>query len=354
MPSDLELWDVAELSPAETTVFARELPDNLPNSLSQFLPDRTIAGIETETTRVTRRRLTAKYRAWNSEVTLGERPIAVASDKVSLPPLGQLLILTEWERLLIELSRNGGNFAPLLTRLIDQMYDDIAHNVDATRNRVEIARGDFLVDGKFTLAAENGLTMEYDAGLPASHTVAPTVDWDASLATPYSDEVIWNRLVRKDAQGAVPTFAVTDQTTIDFLLDNQEYRSAFWPTLVPAQAPSLDIGQLNQVRARKGLPPVYAYDHQLEVDGVDTYVLPQGQFIFGTSSIGETQWGWTVEMLSLLGSNAIDLAQSDAPGITAIAWKKPNPVTGYSQVAATSMPVAGDINGLYSTTVRTA
>jgi hypothetical protein len=352
--TDLDLWTgVSDLTPANTIRYVRDLPDSLPNSLNQLLPDRTIQGIETETTRVTRRRLTAKYRAWNSEVAVGERPIAVARDRVQLPPLGQLLILQEWERIMIELARNGGNFQPLLGQIVDQVYDDLGHNTEATRNRIEVARGDFLLDGKFTLT-ENGVTMEYDAVLPATHVVAPLVDWDDPDATPLSDEIAWNRLVRKDSQGAVPSIAITDIETIDFMRDNAEYRSAFWPTLPAVNAPRLALGQLNDIRAREGLPPVRDYDHELEVDGIDTRVLPKGQFIFVTPTVGETQYGWTTEVLSLLASNSIDLSTQDAPGLVGLAWKKPNPVTGYSQVAATSMPVAGDINGLYSTSVRTA
>jgi hypothetical protein len=359
VPSDLALWDVAELSPAETTVFARELPDDTENILSRFLPDRTIAGIETESTTVTRRRLTTKYRTWNAEVPVGERPTTVTSERLQLPPLGQLLILTEWERLLIELARNGGNVAPLLTRIIEQSYDDIANNVAATRNRVEMARGDFFMDGKFTLL-ENGVVQEYDAGLPAENTTAPAIDWDATNATPMSDEVTWNRKVRKKSLSGAPTWALTDSTTVDFMRNNAEYRSAFWPTLPEANAPRLSLDQLNSVRASEGLPPITTYEHQLEVRNELTgawenkWVIEPGRFIFGTAGVGETQWGWTVEMLSMMGSNAIDLAQQDAPGITALAWKKPNPVTGYTQVAATVMPVAGDIGGLYSTTVRDA
>ncbi len=349
----VDLWTLAGASPADLTRFARDLPDSLPNSLEQFLPNRTIQGIKTQTVKTTRRRLVAKYRTWNTETPIGERPIAVTVDEVMLPPLGQMLMLTEWESILVELAKTGGTVSPALAEdIVDQVYDDITHNREATLNRVEVARADFLIDGKFTLTAENGLTMEYDAGLAASHTTPPGTVWSSGAATPLSDEITMNRLVTRESQSGPVTWALTDSDTIDFLRNNAEYRMAYWPSLPAGQAPRLGLDQMNDIRRRENLPQLYAYDHQLEIDGVSTKLIPPGRFIFGTNGVGETQFGYTAEMLSLLSSNAIDLGRNEAPGLTAVAWKRPNPFTGYTQVTATSMPVGGDIGGLYSTVVR--
>jgi hypothetical protein len=354
----IDVWDLADATPADLTAYARDLPDALPNNLEQFLPNRTIAGIETDIVTKTRRRLVAKYRSWNTETQIGERPIAVTKDRIALPPLGQMLVLTEWESILIRLAEAGGTITPGLQEdIVAQVYDDVSHNVDAVRNRVEAARADFLIDGKFTLSNERGLTMEYDAGLAPAHTTAPSILWSStSTATPLSDEITWNRLVRKDSITGPPTWAVTDSDTIDFMRNSQEYRSAYWPTLPAVNAPRLDLGQLNEIRGREGLPPLYSYDHQLDFGTQQApdqrYLIPRGQFIFGTDGVGETQWGWTAEMLSLMQSRSIDVARQEAPGLTVLAWKKPNPFTGYTQVAATAMPVGGDIGGLYSTLVR--
>jgi len=158
----MQLWDI--VSPADLTVFARTLPDEFPDSLDRFLPDRLIAGIKSRIAKKTRTNVVAQYRAYNAETPIGNRPISVAVTEVLLPPVGHKLMLTEWERLSLDAAHNGGT---ALDEMVATVYDDVENSVRAVRNRAELARGDFLTDGKFTLAAENGLTIEADFGLAA-------------------------------------------------------------------------------------------------------------------------------------------------------------------------------------------
>lgn len=340
----MQLWDIVPAPDA--TAFARVVPDDLPNSLDRFLPNREIQGVKSRVARRTRTNVVAKYRAYNAETPIGERPEAVAITEVTLPPIGQKLLVTEWERLWLEMNSGSGG---ALEGMITQIYDDIEANVRAVRNRLELARADLLVDGKFTLAGENGLTLEADYSLAASHKPVPATLWSSAVSTPLSDEIAWHQVVKTDA-GRPAIASIASSTVIGYLLKNDEYRSAYWGGNATAQ-PNLSLAQLNQVRADRGLPPLVEYDHQLSVGGVSTRLIPVDRLIMVTADLGETQFGITAESLELVGSNAVDFTRADAPGLFAAAYREPDPVTGWTKVTGVAMPVLADVNGLLSADV---
>lgn len=340
----MQLWDI--VSPADLTVFARTVPDELPDSLNRFLPDRVIAGIKSRSAKKTRRNVTAQYRAYNAATPIGIRPVTVSLTEILLPPVGQKLALTEWERLNLELAQSGGT---ALDAMVATVYDDVENSVHAVRNRAELARADYLVDGKFTLAAENGLTIEADFGLAGTHVVTAAILWGAANAVPLSDEQTWVQVIKTDS-GKPPVAAICSSTVIGQLVRNAEYRAAFWGGNAGAQ-PNLNRAQLAQVRSDNQLPPLVEYDHQLEVDGVNTRLIPTNRFILVTDNVGESQWGLTAEGLDFATTAAVDFLLTDAPGLVSSAWKTPDPVTGWTKTNATFMPVASDIAGLLSATV---
>jgi hypothetical protein len=232
-----------------------------------------------------------------------------------------------------------------LAGMIAQIYDDFEANTSAIRNRIELARGDLLVDGKFTLAGENGLTLEADYSLPADHKPAPATLWsDLANSTPLTDELAWVKKV-KDDSGEAPVASIASSTVIGYLLKNAEYRSAYWGGNAAAQ-PNLNRAQVNQLRVDNGLPPLVEYDHQLSVGGVSTRVIPIDRIILVTADLGETQFGITAEALELVGSNAVDFTREDAPGLFAAAYREVDPVTGWTKVGGTCMPVLANPLGL--------
>lgn len=341
----MQLWD---LIPApDATAFSRVVPDELPDSLARFLPDREIQGVKSRVARRTRTNVVAKYRAYNAETPIGERPEAIALTEVTLPPIGQKLLITEWETLWLEVNSGGGG---ALAGMIDQAYDDIQSSTTAVRNRIELARADLLVDGKFTLAAENGLTLEADYGLAVSHKPTTGTSWaDPVNSTPLTDEKAWTATLKTDA-GRAPIAALASSTVIGYLLKSNEYRAAFWGGMAPSQ-PNLNLAQLNQLRRDNGLAPLVEYDHQLSVGGVTTRLIPVDKLILICDNIGETQWGITAESLELVGSNAVDFTRRDAPGLFAAVYREPDPVTGWTKVGGVCMPVAADVDGWLSADV---
>jgi hypothetical protein len=338
----MEIWDI--VTPAAATRFARSVPFQSGFSLAQFLPDREIPGIKSRIVRTTVTRVTAKYREYNAETPIGKRPVAVAIIDQLLPPLSQKIPLTEWEQLQFDMARGLG-----FDDVINTVFDDIQHNVNAIRNRLELARGDLLTDGKFTLN-ENGKIMEADYVLANSHKPTAGILWsDTTNSTPLTDERAWRQLIIDDS-GEAPAWAFTSAAVVTLLGKNAEYISAFWGASAGARV-NLRPDQVNDVRGAHDLPPLFTYDTQVNVDGVNTRVVAANKFVLGVDRVGETQFGATAQALSLTGSKAVDFTTSDAPGIFAAAYKEVDPPTGWTLAAANSMPVLATVDGLVSASV---
>lgn len=343
------LWDL--VSPADLTVFSRRVPDDLPDSLSRFLPNRSIVGVKSRTARFTRTNVTAMYRAYNAETPIGKRPDVVRVSEFVLPPVGQKLLITEWEYLYLQYATSGGGAA---AALIQQIYDDVEQNTRAIRNRIELARGQLLCTGKFSLVDENNLTIEADYGLATTgtagtHTPTSAVSWsDTTNATPLTDEQTWTQTIKTDS-GAAPVAALMADATVTLLARNAEYRAAFWGGLAGSQ-PNLSRAQVNQIRSDYGLAPIQTYDHRLSVDGVDTRVTDVNKVVLVTANAGETQFGITADSLQLVGSKAVDFTTNQAPGIFSALYKNTDPVEGWTKSTAVAMPILGDPNGLVAAT----
>jgi hypothetical protein len=110
----------------------------------------------------------AKFRAYNAENYIAGRPFTLSITDVLLPPLGQKIPITELELLEQALASGTVN-----DDVIQQIYDDAETNVRATRARMQLARGDVITDGKFSLVGENGLTLDADFSLRRARTSRP-------------------------------------------------------------------------------------------------------------------------------------------------------------------------------------
>ena len=320
---------------ADATRFARELAARETGGLAAFLPNRPIEGFRTRVTRVSRTTQAAKFRAFDAETPIGKRPVASTVSALELAPLGQKLPLREQEILQRALQDGSLEVAPV----VDALYDDTENNVAAILNRAEQLRGEFLFSGALVIE-ENGFIQEADFGLPADHDLAVsdlTAAWDAEGADPLADELEWVDLVREDAN-AEPVATIGSAKVRRALMANAAYVAA-----AGALTGRVTVAQFNQVRADMGLPPFVVYDGK--VGGVR--VTPDDKIAIVTATVGETQWGDTVEGLQLIGSKAVESASVVAPKITASAWETTDPVNLWSKANATALTVAGDINGLF-------
>lgn len=318
------------------TAFVREVPTPANYVLNQFLPDKAVADIEASIDSVQRRNRAAEFRSYDAETVIGQRD-SISRRKVLLPPVGQKTVIGELERLQLERIRNGGGQTAALA---DQVYDDAEVNARATLARVELARGDVLADGKFTLRGENGLTLEADFGVPASNIVAAAVLWsDHATATPIADLRAWAEQYASE-NGEYPGYIVMSRTARSHITQALEVRELA-SSLVGVPS-IITPAQLNAILESNELPPISTYDTRIDVSGVETRPIPVGTVVFGPSdraSLGETIWGITAESLELAGLDNPQLTYSQLPGLVGCVMKTFDPVATWTKVGGVVMPV---------------
>jgi hypothetical protein len=330
------------IEPAVLTGFVREVPQPANLILDRFLPNRQINDIEAAMDQVTRTNRAAKYRAWDAETPVGMRD-SFRRSKVKIPPLGIKRVVGEEERLMLQRISSGGDNR---FGYIQAIYDDAELGVREIYNRVEIARADVLLDGKFTLTNEHGLTIEADFGLDPSHLVAASTVWsDSTNADILQDLKAWVDLY-VDETGERPGFMLTSNTVVNNMLLSAQIRALFYRGQTLSGTPELITQQqLNQVLAAYGYPPIVEYNTKIDVDGTSDRLIPEDKVVFLPSdpaSLGWTAWGITAEALELAQGSNPSLAFNELPGITGVVMREGDPVRTWTRVGATAMPVISD------------
>jgi hypothetical protein len=322
------------VSPDALTAFVREVPTPADQVLNQLLPDRVLNRNTIDLSELTRTNRTAKFRAFDARLHVSQRDITLTK-QAKLLPLSSSISVGELERLQLEFARLGGTNT---AALVDAIYDDGANLTREIYARMELARGDVLTDGRFTLAGEGNLTMEADFGVPANHMVAPAVLWSAvATADIIGDLNAWVN-VYVATNGSRPTGMVVSTRVMNYMLQNAAIRTlsaslAGTPGLITRPA-------LDAVLVAFGLPPVaLVYDSMVDVDGVATKVLPDDRAILFGPDLGYTAWGVTATALELLNAAQTDLTFQSAPGVVGVVIKEGPPFRQFTFVDAVGMPV---------------
>lgn len=338
------------IPPAELTWYAREVPSPANNILEQFLPNVQINHIEAELGEITRTNRAARFRSWDVPVGIGKRD-TFETRRVKIPALGQKLPVGEYEMLQLALARTGGNDR---VAMLDEIYKDTDNNVRSIYNRVEIARGDVLVDGKFTLTDEDGLTLEADFGLPVDNNVTPDgALWsDPVNAVPLTNLRAW-MLYYAQINGTRPGYMVCGEDVISAMEMTAEVRQAisYGGNILRPFATDADLAG---IFATNRFPPIIPYDTVIDWDGSNKRVIPANKVIFlppNPADLGITAWGITAEALALMGSSNPQLTFQQAPGLVAVTTREGDPPRVWTKAGATCMPLLRDIRKLMVATV---
>ncbi|MEU8919462.1 major capsid protein [Kitasatospora sp. NPDC048545] len=327
------------VSANDLTTFARSIPSPADFLLtSTVFPTLVSNEVKWRIKQNGRRVNTAKYRAYDSSVPFADRTAWETTREGLLPPLGQKLIVGEQQQILLEQSHGADQ-----DRLLELLYDDAERHVEAIRSRLELAAGDVLVDGKFTLNAENGLTIEIDFGVPAGNMPVVAKPWSDPTSDPIRDELSWIQYL-DDLGAPEPEMVITSRRALSYLASNNAYRAAYFGSVNPSNTPTqtLNPAQVNTVRANYGLPPVTIYKGQVNVDDVATKVIPDDRWIMlppDRAKWGQTQYGVTAEALVLARGTNPEITREDAPGIILTRGAQDDPVQIWSKGAAVAMPV---------------
>ena len=335
------------IPPEVLTGFVREVPGPATWNLNEVLPDRQIGDIEAAIDVVTRTNRAATFRAYDAETPIGVRD-AFSRNTVELPPLGQKTLMTERDRLLLQQLQTGGfNDTPLVSRI----YDEAATNARAVLARMEVARGDALVDGKVTIA-ENGLSLEADYGLDPSHVVTAPVLWtDATNADPLNDLINWTNQYIDDV-GEPPGYLRVSRQVLTNMLRAESIRQLV-STLV-GRPTVVSRATLQQELDAHGLPTIVEYNTRIEVGNAVVYPIPTDVAILtpaNPSDLGYTAWGVTAEALELASGTNPQLSIEDAPGMVGVIERTSDPVRIWTKAAAVGMPIITDPRRLLVATV---
>lgn len=337
------------IEPAVLTGFVRELPAPANLTLNTWLPDRNIGDIDVAFSTAFRRNRAAMFRAYDAETPVGRRDDFQRS-RVSLPPLGQKTLVGEEERLRLEMLRSGGDNT---AALIQALYNDARINTEAVLNRMELARGQVLTTGRFTLDGENGLEgIEADYGVDPSHLPTAATEWDDHAnSDPLEQMRDWADLFTEDA-GESPAFALTSRQAIGHLLRNEAVRSNF--ATIGGTPAVITRSQLAALLAANDLPQLVEYNTQIYVGEVATRVIPANKMIYlpaNPATLGNTYWGVTAEALELVGLPNPQLTFQQAPGLVGTVTRTGDPVRTWTHVAAIGMPVLAQPTHILSATL---
>ncbi len=323
----------------DLTTFARAIPSPEDFLLTSIVfPTLVSREVKWRIRQSGRRVNTAKYRAYDSSVPLADRQAWENTREGMLPPLGQKLVVGEQSQILLDQSHGADQ-----DRLLELLYDDVERHIEAIRSRLELAAGDVLLDGKFTLNGENNLTHEVDFGVPAGNMpIAPKL-WSDPTSDPIRDELGWIQYL-DDLGVPEPEMVLTSRRAVSYLATNNAYRAAYYGSVNPSNTPtaSLNPEQVNVVRGRYNLPPITLYKAQVNVDDVATKVLPDDRWILlppNRERWGQTQYGVTAEALVLSRGTNPEITREDAPGIVITRGAQDDPVQIWTKGAAVGMPV---------------
>lgn len=315
------------VTPAELTGYAREAladrPVNQP-SLASVLPDQTINDLQYRFTQGGGAlRDVATYRSFDAEAPLGRRE-GFSEVRGSLPPISRKMRLSEYDQLVLR------NATAEQRNLLLRDAERLTKEIDA---RLEVARGDALVNGKVTIN-ENGVQASVDFGRSASHTVtvASADRWTAADSTPIEDLLTWQQ-VYTETNGVAPGRIQTSNRVLQVLLQNAEIKANVNPNGTVAY---VTVDGLNGLLQAFGLPAIETYDVQFNGAG---RVIPQDSLLFlptNGSDLGATLWGTTLE------SQDPDYGLAGSPGIVTAAWKTKDPIGLWTHAAAIALPVLGN------------
>jgi hypothetical protein len=339
----------APVQPDDLTIFTRNVPLQQNLVLNQILPDRMVLDNKVDIGTLTKTGRTARFRVFDGPIHVARRDVFQTSS-VALPPLSDSIHMGEYERLQLQFAQTQGTNTGALVRAI---YDDATLLSGNVRRRMELARGDVLVDGKFTLNGEGGLFMEADFGVPAGNLKTAGTLWSTTAtADVIADLNTWVQYYL-DLNGFLPGGMVLSRTTVQQLLQNTKLQTAHGSIL--GVAGLLTRQQIDATLDSYTLPPIkMVYDSSVDVDGTSTRILPSNKVIFlppEGQELGYTAWGVSATALELVNSSESDLSFEDAPGIVGVVEKQGPPYRQYTFVDAVGMPVIENPNYLMVATV---
>lgn len=326
-------------NPAELTGYSRAALADLSENqfqLTRWLPNNTINDLTYRFSRggggLTE---AASYRAFDSEPDFGSRE-GISRVTGSLPPIARQMLLNEYDQIVIQNNGSGQEIRDLLLRDAERLTRQIAA-------RIEVARGDALVNGSVTIN-ERGVQATVDFDRNPAHVVTPAGPvWSTyATSTPLDDFEEWIELYVA-TNGSRPAVALMSSKAAQALVRSAQISTGIFG---PGAERRTTRTLLNEFFTEQEFPQIVTYDAQVSVAGVAQRIIPEDRVLLLPSagdandpesgSLGATLWGTTVE------SREPDygIESGDEPGIVVGAFKNSTtPVQVVTIASAIALPV---------------
>jgi hypothetical protein len=258
--------------------------------------------------------------------------------------------LGEYERLLIQFARTSGTNKAALANAI---YNDAENLTNSVYNRLELAWGDVLTDGKLTID-ENGYKGEADFGVPTGNIVSAAKSWTDPTAPILDDLLAWQQAYIDSGVGAPGAIRAKLKTIRLMQRNEQIVRLARGPAST-STATRITAQELRDLLASEDLPPLVELpDTSLDVDGVATKVMADAKVLFTPADLGDlgfTALGVSVTALELVNSKKAEMTFQGAAGLVGIVEKVGPPYRQFTYVDATAMPILSQPKRLFIASV---
>lgn len=336
--------------PATLTGYARAALLNLPinqTSLARWLPWQMIDDLVYRFTRGGDSLIeAAPYRAYDAESTIASRA-GLTRVSGELPPISRKLPLTEYDRLRQRANPDDGIQKAIL--------GDTERVVRQIAMRLEVARGDALVNGSVTIN-ENGVKASVDFGRDAGCSVTAGTLWSTTAtADPITDLTTWVQAY-VDLNGVPPGVILTSTRVRGLLLRNAAIRAE--AATLAGTPTTVSVETLQAVLRNYDLPPLETYDVRYSVAGTATRVIDDHFALLlpaagdpndpNSTDLGGTFTGTTAE--SLDPSYALE---GDEAGVVAGVYREEDPISIWTKAAAISLPVLANPGLVFKCTVAT-
>lgn len=344
----MSLW-TDSITPAYLTGYVRDRMAAWPANqfaLRQWLPTRPVSDLEYRYLKGTGGlRRAASLRGWDAEPAISKRR-QTQRRTGEMAPISVQKRLGEYDRLRMQADSTGA--------VRDAIFTDAMDCAEEVETRLELLRGEALVNGTLTMA-ENGFYQTVDFGRSggASQT-APTLWTSTGSADPVTD---LTSIVQQyvDANGVKPGAMLTSTRVRGLMTRNATVRSAFGtnsgtPTIV-------SITALGQMLEAYDLPPIYTYDVSYEnAAGTNTRVIADNVVLLLPPPVAPDAWEDTQLGATFQGETAESQEpeyglQGNEPGIVVGVHRTDRPISVWTDANVIGMPVLANPDLAYKIVV---
>lgn len=345
----------APVDPVDLTEFVRRVPTPSNLALQGMFPTEVRESTQVNFREISKTNRAARFRAPDGRIHVADRD-GGTEKVVNMLPLSDSRNRGEYETLQLEMARLGGTRTEAL---VNAIYNDAEDLTRYVQNRIELALGQVLSTGVFTPDLHDELDgVSVDFGMPANHRIALAggQQWASTTGSTADGLTQLQQAcdVYEETNGERPGFVMTSRTNIRFLERqaasiNAVYGSAMGRTSVP-------IAEMLSTFESLGIPTDWRINEtKINVDGVNTRVVPDNVLILGPSNMSELlsfRMGLTATALELVNSNRVEMGFLQAPGIVGVVVKEGPPFRQFTFVDALGIPLIKDSKKQMVVTLR--